>query len=206
MTYNIAKLIGTTLSVALLVATNAGAQQLETPAERTNFRAGPTMYDDLMEFVMGPDFPTGGYIVGKEGVKDVYRFGRGRITIRGEATIEEMRGARHRIVITEIPFQTNLTTLIERIADLARSGRLKGVADLRDESDRNGLSIILELRKGAQPRTVLNQLYKFTPLMTTFSTQILALVGGEPHTLTLKRSLQILFLPITIMTPTKIIY
>jgi DNA gyrase subunit A len=102
-----------------------------------------------------------------------------------------MRGNRHRIVITEIPFQTNLTTLIERIADLARSGRLKGVADLRDESDRNGLSIILELRKGAQPRTVLNQLYKFTPLMTTFSTQILALIGGEPHTLTLKRSLEI---------------
>lgn len=147
--------------------------------------------DDLMEFVKGPDFPTGGYIVGKEGVKDVYRFGRGRITIRGEATIEEMRGGRHRIVITEIPFQTNLTTLIERIADLARRGRLKGVVDLRDESDRNGLSIILELRSGAQPRTVLNKLYKFTPLMTTFSAQILALVDGEPHTLTLKRSLQI---------------
>jgi len=147
--------------------------------------------DDLMEYVKGPDFPTGGYIVGKEGVKDVYRFGRGRITIRGEATVEEMRGDRHRIVITEIPFQTNLTTLIERIADLARSDRLKGVADLRDESDRNGLSIIVELKKGAQPRTVLNQLYKFTPLMTTFSAQILALVDGEPHTLTLKRSLQI---------------
>jgi DNA gyrase subunit A len=147
--------------------------------------------DDLIQFVKGPDFPTGGYIVGKEGVKDVYRFGRGRITMRGEASIEEMRGNRHRIVITEIPFQTNLTTMIERIADLARSGRLKGVADLRDESDRNGLSIILELRKGAQPLTVLNQLYKFTPLMTTFSAQILALVRGEPHTLTLKRSLQI---------------
>ncbi|MGD8458232.1 MAG: DNA gyrase subunit A [Anaerolineales bacterium] len=147
--------------------------------------------DDLMEYIKGPDFPTGGYIVGKEGVKDVYRFGRGRITIRGEATIEEMRGRRHRIVITEIPFQTNLTTLIERIADLARSDRIKGIADLRDESDRNGLSIILELKKGAQPRTVLNQLYKFTPLMTTFGAQILALVGGEPHTLTLKRSLQI---------------
>jgi DNA gyrase subunit A len=147
--------------------------------------------DDLMNYVKGPDFPTGGYIVGKEGVKDVYRFGRGRITIRGEATIEEMRGDRYRIVITEIPFQTNLTTLIERIADLARSDRLKGVADLRDESDRNGLSIIIELKKGAQPRTVLNQLYKFTPLMTTFSAQILALVDGEPQTLTLKRSLQI---------------
>lgn len=147
--------------------------------------------DDLIQFVKGPDFPTGGYIVGMDGVKDVYGFGRGRITVRGHATIEEMRGDRHRIVINEIPFQTNLTTLIERIADLARSGRLKGVADLRDESDRNGLSIILELRRGAQPRTVLNQLYKFTPLMTTFGAQILALVDGEPHTLTLKRSLHI---------------
>jgi len=147
--------------------------------------------DDLIKFVKGPDFPTGGYIVGMDGVKDVYGFGRGRITVRGHATIEEMRGDRHRIVITEIPFQTNLTTLIERIAALARSGRLKGVADLRDESDRNGLSIILELRRGAQPRTVLNQLYKFTPLMTTFGAQILALVDGEPHTLTLKRSLHI---------------
>jgi DNA gyrase subunit A len=154
-------------------------------------RVDDVTLDELMEFVKGPDFPTGGYIVGKEGIKDLYRFGRGRITIRGEATIEEMRGDRHRIVIREIPFQTNLTNLIERIADLARSERLKGVADLRDESDRNGLSIILELRKGAQPRTVLNQLYKFTPLMTTFSAQILALVAGEPHTLTLKRSLQL---------------
>jgi len=147
--------------------------------------------DDLLQFVKGPDFPTGGYIVGMEGVRDVYRSGRGRITIRGHADIEEMPGGRHRIVVTEIPFQVNLNSLIERIAALARSGRLKGISDLRDESDRNGLSIIVELRKGAQPRTVLNRLYKFTPLMTTFGAQILALVDDEPHTLTLKRSLHI---------------
>lgn len=147
--------------------------------------------DELLDFVKGPDFPTGGYIVGFEGVRDVYRAGRGRITVRGKAEIEEMSGGRFRIVITEIPYQINLTNLIERIAELARSGRLEGVSDLRDESDRNGLSIILELKRGAQPRTVLNRLYKYTPLMTTFSAQILALVNGEPLTLTLKRALQV---------------
>jgi len=147
--------------------------------------------DELLEFVKGPDFPTGGYIVGLDGVRDVYRSGRGRITVRGKAEIEEMSGGRFRIVISEIPYQINLTNLIERIADLARSGKLEGVSDLRDESDRNGLSIILELRRGAQPRTVLNRLYKFTPLMTTFSAQILALVNNEPLTLTLKRALHV---------------
>ena len=147
--------------------------------------------DELLEFVKGPDFPTGGYIVGFEGVRDVYRSGRGRITVRGKAEIQEMSAGRFRIVISEIPYQINLTNLIERIADLARSGKLEGVSDLRDESDRNGLSIILELRRGAQPRTVLNRLYKFTPLMTTFSAQILALVDGEPLTLTLKRALHV---------------
>ena len=147
--------------------------------------------DELLEFVKGPDFPTGGLIVGYEGVRDVYRSGRGRITLRGKALIEEMNGGRFRIVISEIPYQINLTNLIERIADLARSGKLEGVSDLRDESDRHGLSIILELRRGAQPRTVLNRLYKFTPLMTTFSAQILALVNNEPLTLTLKRALHV---------------
>jgi DNA gyrase subunit A len=183
--------------IAVGMASNIPPHNLNELAEALTYlidnydRIDDITIDDLIQFVKGPDFPTGGYIVGMEGVKDVYRFGRGRITVRGHATIEEIRGDRHRIVITEIPFQTNLTTLIERIADLALSGRLKGVADLRDESDRNGLSIILELRRGAQPRTVLNQLYKFTPLMTTFGAQILALVDGEPHTLTLKRSLHI---------------
>ena len=147
--------------------------------------------DELLEFVHGPDFPTGGYVVGMEGVRDVYRSGKGRITVRGKAMIEEMRGGRFRIVVTEIPYQINLTNLIERIAELARSGRLEGISDLRDESDRNGLSIILELRRGASPRTVLNRLFKYTPLMTTFGAQILALVDGEPRTLTLKRALEV---------------
>jgi DNA gyrase subunit A len=147
--------------------------------------------DELLEYVKGPDFPTGGYVVGIDGIRDVYRSGRGRITVRGKAEIVETRNNRFRIVISEVPYMTNLTNLIERIADLARSGRLAGVSDLRDESDRNGLSIILELRRGASPRTVLNRLFKYTPLMTTFGAQILALVNGEPRTLTLKRALEV---------------
>ncbi len=147
--------------------------------------------EDSLQFIKGPDFPTGGIIVGTEGIRQMYSSGRGRLTVRGKARIEEVRGSRYRIVITEIPYQLNQTTLIERIAELARAGRLEGVSDLRDESDRNGMSIILELRRGAQPRTVLNRLYKYTPLQTTFGAQILALVDNEPRLLSLKRALQI---------------
>ncbi|HSR47354.1 MAG TPA: DNA gyrase subunit A [Anaerolineales bacterium] len=147
--------------------------------------------DDLMAHVPGPDFPTGGVIVGVEGIKLAYSTGKGRLVVRAQAQIEEMAGGRHRIVITEIPYMVNKTGLIERIAELARDGRLDDVADLRDESDRRGLSLIVELRRGAQPRKVLNQLFKYTPLQTSFGIQLLALVDGEPRLLSLKRALQI---------------
>ncbi|KAA3645298.1 MAG: DNA gyrase subunit A [Chloroflexi bacterium] len=146
--------------------------------------------EDLLEHVTGPDFPTGGIIVGTEGLRQVYSSGRGKIIVRGRAEIEEVKG-RFRIVISEIPYQLNLTTLIERIADLVRNGRLDGISDLRDESDRNGMSIILELKRGAQPNTVLNRLYKYTPLQSTFAAQVLALVDNEPRLLSLKRALQL---------------
>ncbi len=147
--------------------------------------------EDLLQYVPGPDFPTGGVIVGNEGIRQAYSTGRGRIVIRGLAHIEEMNGGRHRIVITEIPYQLNKTSLIEKIADLARSGKIDAISDLRDESDRRGMSIIIELRRGTQPRKVLNQLYKFTPLQSTFGAQLLALVNGEPRLLSLKRSLHL---------------
>ena len=147
--------------------------------------------EDLMQFIPGPDFPTGGVIVGSEGIRQAYATGRGRIILRGLAHIEEMRAGRYRIVITEIPYQLNKNTLIERIADLARSGKIAAISDLRDESDRRGMSIIVELKRGSQPRKVLNQLYKYTPLQSTFGAQMLALVKGEPRLLTLKRALQI---------------
>jgi DNA gyrase subunit A len=146
--------------------------------------------DELMAHLPGPDFPTGGVIVGVDGIKQAYSTGKGRLVVRAQAQIEEHSGGRHRIVITEIPYQVNKTGLIERIAELAREGRLDDVADLRDESDRRGLSLIVELRKGAQPRKVLNQLFKYTPLQTSFGIQLLALVDGEPRLLSLKRALQ----------------
>ncbi len=146
-------------------------------------------FDELMSFVPGPDFPTGGLIVGNEGIKQAYATGKGRIVLRGVAMIEEMGAGRHRIVITEIPYQVNKSALIERIAELVRSGRLSDISDLRDESDRSGLSVVVELKRGAQPKKVLNQLFKYTQLQTTFGVQLLALVDNEPRLLSLKRAL-----------------
>ena len=147
--------------------------------------------EELMDFLPGPDFPTGGMIIGDEGIRQAYSTGRGRIVMRGTAVIEEMHSGKYSITITSIPYQLNKTTLIERIAELAREDRLDSVSDLRDESDRNGMRIVVELKRGAQPKRVLNQLYKYTPLQSTFGAQILALVNGEPRLLTLKRALQL---------------
>jgi DNA gyrase subunit A len=147
--------------------------------------------EDLLKHVPGPDFPTGGIIVGTEGILSAYSTGRGRIVMRGVAHIEENKGGRHQITITEIPYQVNKTTLIERIAELVREDKLDQISDLRDESDQRGMSIVIELKRSAQPRKVLNQLYKYTSLQSTFGVQMLALVDGEPRTLPLKRALQI---------------
>ncbi|MEK6751042.1 MAG: DNA gyrase subunit A [Chloroflexota bacterium] len=147
--------------------------------------------DDLMKFVIGPDFPTGGIIVGTEGIHSAYGTGRGRIVMRGVAHIEETKAGRYYINITEIPYQVNKSTLIERIAELVRDGKIDQISDLRDESDQRGMSIIIELKRGAQPKKVLNQLYKYTALQSTFGVQMLSLVDGEPRTLPLKRMLHI---------------
>ncbi len=147
--------------------------------------------EELMKYVSGPDFPTGGIIVGREGIEAAYATGRGRLVVRGMAHIEEAKSGRHEIIITEIPYQVNKTTLIERIAELVREDKIDQIADLRDELDQRGMSILIELKRGAQPKKVLNQLYKFTALQSTFGVQMLALVDGEPRTLPLKKALQI---------------
>jgi DNA gyrase subunit A len=147
--------------------------------------------EDLMQFIKGPDFPTGGLILGREGILNLYATGKGRIVMRAISQVEEMKGGRFRINVTEIPYQVNKTALIERIAELVRDERIDGISDLRDESDRHGMSLIIELKRGAQPRTVLNQLHKYTPLQSTFGAQMLALVDGQPRLLSLKRALQI---------------
>jgi len=145
--------------------------------------------EDLMQVIPGPDFPTGGIIVGDEGIRSAYSTGRGRLIMRGVATIEENKNGRFFIRISEIPYQLNKTSLIERIAELVREGKLDQISDLRDESDRKGMRIIIELKRTAQPKKVLNQLFKYTALQSTFGAQLLALVNGEPHMLSLKKAL-----------------
>jgi DNA gyrase subunit A len=147
--------------------------------------------DDLMQFVKGPDFPTAAMVVVDEALKEAYATGRGRVVVRGRAEIEEGKNGRFRIVFTEIPYQISKPAIIERIIQLVREDRLTHIADLRDESDRNGIRLVIELKPSAQPRKVLNQLYKYTQLQSTFSIQMLALVNGEPRTLSLRRSLHI---------------
>ena len=150
--------------------------------------------EDLMEFVEGPDFPTGGVIIeqkGEEGIEAAYGKGRGRVTIQANAHIEEMERGKNRIIVTELPYQVNKSSLIERIAELVRDGHLEGITDLRDESDRQGLRIVIELTKNVEPEKVLADLYKRTPMQSTFSINLLALVDNEPRLLNLKQALRV---------------
>ena len=145
--------------------------------------------DDLMKIVPGPDFPTGGTILGREGIKAAYATGRGRVVIRAKAFVEESpRGNRYQIVVTELPYQVNKAALLERIAELVKDGKLDGISDLRDESDRNGMRAVIELKRDAQPMKVLNNLFKHTALQQTFGVNMLALVerGTQPRVLTLR--------------------
>jgi DNA gyrase subunit A len=146
--------------------------------------------DELMEYVIGPDFPTGALILGREEISQAFATGKGRLTMRAVSRIEDMPGGRYRIIFTEIPYQLNKASIVERIAELAREGRLPDISDLRDESDRQGMRIVVELKRGAAPQKTLNQLFKFTPLQSTFGVNMLALVDGEPRLLSLKRALQ----------------
>lgn len=190
-------LLNGSAGIAVGMATNIPPHNLRELAAAINFlidnydRLEDIPVEDLIQRVPGPDFPTGGIIVGDEGISHAYSTGKGRIVLRGMAHIEEMGVNRHRIVITEIPYQLNKTSLIERIADLARSGKLDDISDLRDESDRRGMSIVIELKRGAQPKKVLNQLYKYTPLQSTFGVQMLALVNNEPRLISLKKGLEL---------------
>ncbi|MFN3763040.1 MAG: DNA topoisomerase (ATP-hydrolyzing) subunit A, partial [Anaerolineae bacterium] len=149
--------------------------------------------EDLLRFIQGPDFPTGGIVYretpeGEDALAAAYGTGRGRITVRARVRLE-MDRARQRLVVTEIPYQVNKSSLVERIAELAREGRLEGITDLRDESDRQGIRVVIELARGAEPEAVLAELFRHTPLESTFSIILLALVDGEPRLLTLKRAL-----------------
>jgi len=147
--------------------------------------------EDLNAIVPGPDFPTGGIILGRQGIRAAYHLGRGSIVMRGKVAIETIRKDREAIIITEIPYQVNKATMVERIADLVREKKIEGIADLRDESDRDGYRVVIELKRDAVPDVVLNQLYRFTPLQSTFGANVVALDGGRPLVMTLKDLLQI---------------
>jgi len=146
--------------------------------------------DKLMHYIKGPDFPTGGIIVGEQGIKDAYSKGRGRLILRGKVHFESKRGGKDVIVVTEIPYQVNKSTLIEKTAELVRTKKIEGISEIRDESDREGMRICIELKRDAQKEIVLNQLYKHTQLRTTFGVINLALVDAQPKLLSLKQLLQ----------------
>ncbi|KPC75845.1 DNA gyrase subunit A [Thermoactinomyces vulgaris] len=145
--------------------------------------------DDLMKIIKGPDFPTGGIILGYDGIRKAYRTGRGSIQIRAKTRIEEAGNGKMRIIIEELPYQVNKAKLVEKIADLVRDKKIEGITDLRDESDRNGMRVVVELRRDVNPRVVLNNLFKHTSLQTSFGVNTLALVDGQPRVLNLKEVL-----------------
>lgn len=149
-----------------------------------------TEIEELMEIIKGPDFPTGATIQGRYGIDQAYRTGKGKVKVKATAEIEEMQGGKSRIVVTEIPYMVNKSKLIEKIAELVKIKKIDGITDLRDESDRDGMSIVIELRRDVNPNVILNQLYKYTQLQDTFSMNMLALVNDKPKVLNLKEMLE----------------
>ncbi|QOZ26091.1 MULTISPECIES: DNA gyrase subunit A [Bradyrhizobium] len=147
--------------------------------------------DELINIIPGPDFPTGGVILGRQGIRSAYHLGRGSIMMRGKVTIDTIRGGREAIIITEIPYQVNKASMVERIGELAREKKIEGIGEMRDESDREGYRVVIELKRDAVPDVVLNQLYRFTPLQTSFPANMLALDSGRPQTMNLKDLLTI---------------
>ena len=165
--------LGETIDAALLVLDNASVT-----------------FDELLEVMPGPDFPTAGIILGRSGIRSAYETGRGSVLMRGRVAIEEVRKEREALVITEIPYQVNKASMVEKIAELVRDKRIEGIADMRDESDRNGMRVVVEIKRDALPEVVLNQLYRFTPLQSSFGCNFVALNGGKPELMNLREMLQ----------------
>lgn len=178
-----------------------GRDKKETKEEPTSVSSGSSdpsvsfitsdlVVDDLVEYIKGPDFPTGGSIYDISEIKSVYATGKGKIVIRGKAEIEDIGNGKSAIIITELPYQVNKALLVARIADLAKEKKIEGISDLRDESDRHGIRVVVELKRDATPKKILNNLYKLTTLQTTFPANVVALVNGTPQTLNLKSILE----------------
>ncbi|MCS6758211.1 MAG: DNA gyrase subunit A, partial [Candidatus Devosia euplotis] len=165
--------LGETIDAVLLVLDNASVT-----------------FDELLEVAPGPDFPAAGIILGRAGIRSAYETGRGSVMMRGRVAIEEVRKERKALIITEIPYQVNKASMVEKIAELVRDKRIEGIADMRDESDRNGMRVVVEIKRDALPEVVLNQLYRFTPLQSSFGCNFVALNGGKPQLMNLREMLQ----------------
>ena len=181
-------LVNGSAGIAVCMATNMAPHNLTEVINGTIAYINNRDIDieGLMEYVKAPDFPTGGIIYGYEGVKDAFNNGKGRIVMRGKATIEEIRENREAIIVTEIPYQVNKADMIQKTAGLVNEGRIEGISEIRDESDRKGMRIVYEIKRDAIPNVVLNKLYKYTALQTSFSVNNIALVNGRPQVLNLK--------------------
>jgi DNA gyrase subunit A len=182
-------LVNGSSGIAVGMATNVPPHNLREVIDAVIYQVNKpdASLEELMNLVPGPDFPTGGFIYGKSGIRQAYAVGRGSIVMRARAAIEKQaRGDREMIVITEIPYQINKAKLIERIAELVQEKKVEGITDLRDESDREGMRIVIELRRGEQPEVILNNLYKQTPMQTSFGVIMLAIVNGQPRVLNLQ--------------------
>src|SRR5690625_2805737 len=186
-------LVNGTSGIAVGMATNIPPHQLgETIDAILAISENPNItVDELMEnYIYGPDFPTGGIIMGRSGIRNAFETGKGSITIRAKTEIQEEKNGKSTIIVSELPYQVNKARLIEKIAELARDKKIEGITELRDESDRNGMRIVIELRRDANPNVLLNNLYKQTALQSSFGINMLALANGEPKILSLKEALQ----------------
>lgn len=186
-------LLNGTMGIAVGMATNIPPHNLNEVMEALGHLADDpdAEVEDLMKYIKGPDFPTGGIIYDSEAIKTMYLTGRGGITVRAKARIEEEKGGKSKILVTEIPYQLNKSSLVEKIADLVRDKKITGISDLRDESNREGIRIVIELKRDAYPSKVLNQLFKYSPMQSNFNMNMIALVDGiQPRLLNLKQVLE----------------
>ena len=179
--------------IAVGMATNIPPQNLREVVDGLIALIGnpEITVDEIMEHIIAPDFPTGGIIYGYEGVKQAYRTGRGRVVIRARAAVEvTQKNGRESIIVTELPYQVNKVRLIEKIVELIHQKKIEGIADIRDESDRDGMRLVIELKRDAVAKVVLNHLYKHTAMQDTFGVILLALVNGVPKVMTLKEMME----------------
>ncbi len=184
-------LVNGSSGIAVGMATNIPPHNLAEICDAINYLIGnpDADIDELMAIVKGPDFPTGGIVLGGEGIRNAYATGQGKVVVRAKIVEESTKSGRHNLVITELPYQTNKAALVEKIAELARERRIEGIAEVRDESDRHGMRIVVSLRKDAQAGKVINNLYKHTAMQSAFFINMLALVDGQPQVLSLKEAL-----------------